>query len=102
MADAALAMVAESEESRVSVVERAAGPRTPWAAIALAVLGLRILLSVIALGTVWALPGSRGTGLQSLLLEPGDTSTRSGSSVSPPAATVGATSPPPICRSTRC
>lgn len=70
MADAVLRAVAAPAEDRAACVAVGAVARTPWSHIALAVLGLRILLSALALGTVWTLPGSRGAGPQALLLDP--------------------------------
>ena len=70
MADAALIAVGAPAEARTIPTPTGVLARTPWLQIVLAVLGLRILLSAIALGIVWTLPGSRGAGLQALLLDP--------------------------------
>lgn len=70
MADAILAAVPPATEDRVAKAAVGTVARTPWPQLALAVLGLRVLLSAIALGTVWALPGARGAGTRGLLLEP--------------------------------
>ena len=70
MADAALTAAVATTKDRAPRTAIGAGARTPWPQLALAVLGLRFLLSAIALGTVWALPGSQGAGRQALLLDP--------------------------------
>jgi len=70
VANAALTADVATTEDRATRTAIGAMARTPWPQLAMAVLGLRILLSAIALGTVWALPGARGAGARGLLLDP--------------------------------